>query len=195
MRKANGALVTVSHISPYPALLHEQTRSKRWEDAVRLCRYAKMKELWACLAVMAVNGQDLNTAEVAYAMIQEPAKVQYICRIRDIPSLDRRNAEMALFRRQPKEAESILLSSSLIYRAIMMWVYLYQWDRALEIAVKYKTHVDTVLYFRRKYLRTFERKETNKRYIQVSEGVEVDEDIIIEKMNVEEERELHKIIR
>lgn len=30
-----------------------------------------MKELWACLAAMAVFGNDLNTAEVAYAEIQE----------------------------------------------------------------------------------------------------------------------------
>ena len=43
--------------------------------------------------------------------------------------------------------------------------------RALEIALKYKTHIDTVLAFRQRYLEKFERKETNKRFIQYSEGV------------------------
>lgn len=43
--------------------------------------------------------------------------------------------------------------------------------RALELAVKHKTHVDTVLAYRGKFLQTFGRKETNKRFLQYSEGV------------------------
>lgn len=44
-------------------------------------------------------------------------------------------------------------------------------SRALEIAIKYKTHVDTVIYFRNKYLRALEKQETSKRFIQYSQGV------------------------
>ncbi|KAJ1558255.1 Intraflagellar transport protein 80 [Nowakowskiella sp. JEL0078] len=134
-----------SNISPFPGLLQECARKKQWEEAIRLCRYAKMKELWACLACMALNGQDLNTAEVAYASIDEIQKVQYICFIRDIPTAEARSAEMALMRKQPKEAENILLTANLVYRAIRMWINLFEWERALELAVKYKTHVDTGL--------------------------------------------------
>lgn len=43
--------------------------------------------------------------------------------------------------------------------------------RALELAVKHKTHVDTVLAYRQKFLQKFGRKETNKRFLQYAEGV------------------------
>jgi intraflagellar transport protein 80 len=88
-----------------------------------------MRELWACLAAMSLFGQDLNTAEVAYAMIQEPAKVQYICHIRDIANAECRAAELALFCRNPQEAENILIAAGQVYKAIQMWIDLYQFDR------------------------------------------------------------------
>lgn len=43
--------------------------------------------------------------------------------------------------------------------------------RALELAVKHKTHVDTVLAYRLKFLQDFSKKETNKRFMQYAEGV------------------------
>ena len=33
-------------------------------------------------------------------------------------------------------------------RAILLNIYLHQWERALDLAVKHKTHVDTVLAYR-----------------------------------------------
>lgn len=45
--------------------------------------------------------------------------------------------------------------------------------RALELAVKHKTHVDTVLGYRQRYLERFDKKEKNKRFLQYSEGVGV----------------------
>ncbi|KAJ3045285.1 Intraflagellar transport protein 80 [Rhizophlyctis rosea] len=173
VRRADGANVTVSSITPLPGILQEHARKKQWEEAIRLCRYVKMNELWACLAAMAIYGQDLNTAEVAYAAIDEVQKVEYVCYIRDIPTPEGRSAELALLRHQHKEAETILLSANMIYRAIRMWLNLFNWDRALEIAVKYKTHVDTVLYFRDKYLRSMGRKETSKRFLQYAQGARV----------------------
>lgn len=192
LRKADGALVTVSNISPLPAMLQEQAKKKQWEEAVRLCRHAKLPEMWACLAAIAVHGQDLNTAEVAYANIDEAAKVQYICRIREIPTPEGRSAQLALLRRQTREAETILISANLIYRAIQMWIDLYNWDRALDIAVKYKTHVDTVLYFRERYLKTMCRKEANKKFLQYSQGVTVDWDKIQSKIHLEIENEKNR---
>ena len=49
-----------------------------------------------------------------------------------------------------------------------IWVLLY---RAIEVAIKHKTHVDTVLAYREQYLTRFQKKETNKRYLQYKEGV------------------------
>ena len=44
-------------------------------------------------------------------------------------------------------------------------------SRALELAVKYKTHVDTVLAFRQKYLEDMGMEETVKKFKQYSEKV------------------------
>lgn len=129
VRRADGAIVSVGHGSPVIALMHEFAKKKQWEQCIKLCRHMKLKELWASLAAMSVYGQDLNTAEVAYAAIDEVHKVQYITQIREIPSLEGKNAELALLRRQPQEAESILLSANLLWRAIKMNIDLFNWDR------------------------------------------------------------------
>jgi len=47
------------------------------------------------------------------------------------------------------------------------------YSRALELAVKHKTHVDTVLAYRQKFLAVFGKKETNKRFLQYAEGVSI----------------------
>jgi len=41
----------------------------------------------------------------------------------------------------------------------------------LELAIKHKTHVDTVLFFRKKYLDTFDKPETNHKFIQFKDEV------------------------
>ena len=56
-------------------------------------------------------------------------KVQFIQHIKDIPSKEARNAEMALFCGQNQDAEGILLQASLTFRAIMLNIQLYNWDR------------------------------------------------------------------
>jgi len=189
IRKSDGSLVVLSDVSPYPALLHELVKKKQWEEAIRLCRFAKLEVLWACLAAMAVAGHDLNTAEVAYALINEVVKVEYICYIKEIPTVEGRNAEFALLRHQPYEAEKILLSASLKFRAIKMWIDLFNWDRALDIAVKYKTNVDTVLYLRSKYLEKINKKETNKRFLQYASQVQYNPETVLKKIEQEMERE------
>ena len=42
LRQGDGSLV-YSSVPPYPALLHEYSTSARWEDALRLCRFAKVR--------------------------------------------------------------------------------------------------------------------------------------------------------
>jgi hypothetical protein len=41
-------------------------------------------------------------------------------------------------------------------------------NRALELAVKYKTHVDTVLYFRNKWLAILGKLESSKNFLSYS---------------------------
>lgn len=188
VRRAEGSVVS-SGVTPYPCILHNCVQQNRWEDAVRLCRFVKEDSLWACLAVMSAYAKELATAEVAYAAIDEADKVQFIQHIRELPSKEARAAEMALFCGQSSDAEGILLQANLIFRAIMLNIQLYNWDRALELAVKHKTHVDTVLAYRQQYLQNFDKKEANKRFLQYLQGVEIDWDKIEAKIAVEEQNE------
>ncbi|XP_051873931.1 intraflagellar transport protein 80 homolog isoform X2 [Pristis pectinata] len=187
IRRVDGSMIHTS-ISPYPAILHEYVSASRWEDAVRLCRFVKEQTMWSCLAAMAIAHKDLMTAEVAYAAIGEIDKVQYINMIKDLPSKESRMAHLLLFTGNVQDAEGILIQSGLIYQAIQININLYNWDRALELAVKYKTHVDTVLAYRKKFLEDFHKEESNKRFLQYAEGVEVN----WEKIQVKIEMEIAK---
>ncbi|KAJ4443900.1 hypothetical protein ANN_05687 [Periplaneta americana] len=170
IRRVDGSLVT-SSVSPYVSVLHGYAASSRWDDALRLCRLVKDYTLWACLAAMATHAKDLNTAEEAYAAIDELDKVAYIQHIKKIPLRTAQLAEMALLGGNLQDAESILLQNGLVFRAIMANLNLHNWNRALELATKHKTHVDTVLLFRKKYLDTFEKPETNEKFLQFKNEV------------------------
>ncbi|PWA20251.1 hypothetical protein CCH79_00003920 [Gambusia affinis] len=191
LRQGDGSLV-YSSVPLYSTLLHEYSASACWEDALRLCRFAKDQSLWACLAGMAMANRDLSTAEMAYAAIGELPRVQYINFIKEQPSKESSLAHMLLFSGHVQEAETTLLQAGLIYQAIQVNIDLFNWNRALELAVKHKTHVDTVLAYRGKFLQTFGRKETNKRFLQYSEGVEVDWQRIQAKIEMELFKEREK---
>lgn len=100
-----------------------------------------------------------------------------------------RNAEMLLLSGNQQDAEGILLQSGLYFRAIMMNITLYNWDHALDLAVKHKTNVDTVLAFRQKYMDAMGRKETNKKFLQYADQVEIDWDKIEAKIELEYQKE------
>ena len=50
---------------------------------------------------------------------------------------------MAVLTGNYQDAENILLQAGLILRAILLNIYLHQWEKALDLAIKHKTHVDT----------------------------------------------------
>lgn len=56
-------------------------------------------------------------------------KVQYISYIRELPSSEKRNAELALLFRQPQQAENIYLQAGLVFRAIQLNMALFNWER------------------------------------------------------------------
>lgn len=190
IRRLNGAISTIA-VSSYPLMLYELVEKKVWDAAIRLCRYVKDNSLWACLAAMAIRSGELNTAEVSFAALQEVDKLQYIIKIKKIPTVEGRNAELALYMRRPDEAESILLQAGLIYRAIKMHIRLYFWNRALELATRFKAHVDTVLYYRRKYLEVFEKTESNPNFLQF-QMVQVDWNMVREKIQQDKQAEAQR---
>jgi len=76
-----------------------------------------------------------------------------------------------------------------VFRAIMLNLSLFNWDRALDLAVKHKTHVDTVLAHRQRYLQNFDKRETNTRFIQLADTVHINWEDIEAKMEAEYQRE------
>ena len=126
VRRADGSLVTTG-VSPYPAILHGYAISGHWDDATKLCRFVKDQVPWACLAGMAVHARHLDTAEVAYAAIQEADKVYYIQYIKELPLKEARAAEMAVMTGHYQDAENMLLQAGLTFRAILLNIHLQQW--------------------------------------------------------------------
>lgn len=99
--------------------------------------------------------------------------MEYIQYIKSIPSDEGKQAEMALLRHHPDEAERILLQASppLLYRAVKLNIDLYRWNRALDLAVKHKVHMDTVLAYRQRHLDAFDRTESLPKFQQLSKQV------------------------
>ena len=87
-----------------------------------------------------------------------------------------------------QDAENMLLQAGLVFRAILLNIHLHQWERALDLAVKQRTHVDTVLAYRVKHLTRSEKEENIAKYKQYMKEVEIDWDQIGAKI----EEEYHK---
>ncbi len=47
-----------------------------------------------------------------------------------------------------------------------MNINLFRWNRALDLAIKHKQHIETVLAYRQKHLDEFEKDETDQRFLQ-----------------------------
>jgi intraflagellar transport protein 80 len=52
-----------------------------------------------------------------------------------------------------------------------MNIDLFRWNRALELAVKYKVHLDTLLAYRTRYLDDFEREEKDPKFLSLANQV------------------------
>jgi hypothetical protein len=109
-RRTDGTVVHAS-LSSYGQLLHECVVSGRWTEALRLARFVKQEPLWAALASLALAGSrpNLDAAEAALAAIKAVDRLAWVSYVRGLALPERRNAELALYRRQPDEAEGILL--------------------------------------------------------------------------------------
>ena len=82
-----------------------------------------------------MHAKHLNTAEVAYAAIQESDKVYYIQYIKELPLKEARAAEMSVMSGHYQDAKNSLLLN----------IFLHQWDKALDLSIKHQSHVDTVV--------------------------------------------------
>ena len=80
----------------------------------------------------------------------------------------------------------------LVYRAIKLNIRLFRWHRALELAVSNKTHVDTVLSYRQKYLKNFGKEETDPKFKKYAGEIAIDNEAISAKKAAEKEAEAER---
>lgn len=104
-----------------------------------------------------------------------------------MPNKAQQLAGAALLGGSVQNAELILLHNGLVYHAILIHAKLHNWERynnyyklliilsiyfrALELALKHKSHIDIVLYLRQKYLTALEKTETNNKFLAQRELV------------------------
>ncbi|ORZ38192.1 WD40-repeat-containing domain protein [Catenaria anguillulae PL171] len=174
LRRTDGSSMVVAYTCPYTRHVHLLAARKKWDAMVTLGRAAKSREVWAVIAGLAVQGNELNTAEVAYAAVDMADKVSYLGYIKEISkSAEVRNAEVLVFKRMFREAEGVLVASGNGFWAVRMWCGLHQWDRALDVATRFKEYLPVVLAARQEFLaRMGGLEEKNKRFVQALQQVD-----------------------
>jgi intraflagellar transport protein 80 len=189
LRRADGSKCAQC-IPPYPLLLYQLHDKGHWDKAIRLCRYVKMPEMWACVAAMSMHVRELPTVEIALAAIDQVDKVHFIGHINKLPDETLKSAELAVLCRKPDEAVQILLSNRRIYRAIKLNIRLHRWEDALNLAMQNKTHVDTVLAYREQHLKELDHEENNVEFKKIAATIgPVDWTAIKAKVEMEKEEE------
>jgi len=66
---------------------------------------------------------------------------------------------------------------------------MYKWERALEIAIQNKTHVDTVVAYRQRFLQMYKKPETNDKFKQFASELQINWEEIKMKIKQDKERE------
>ncbi|XP_045512277.1 intraflagellar transport protein 80 homolog isoform X1 [Pieris brassicae] len=82
VRRGNGSLLRIS-LASFPEKLLKHIAANMWDDALQLCRTVEDETLWACLAVLAWQYNQLPVAEEAFALIHQYHQVYYIQHLRN----------------------------------------------------------------------------------------------------------------
>ena len=176
--KSDGSLCSKT-ITPYAGLLLNLLNYQDGiERGLKLCRYVKDKVLWTAFSAICINYREIQIAETAVASIDEVDKVNFIEKILKLKEQNYNenliSAYVLLLSNRIDDAENILIQGKLIYRAIKININLFRWDRALNLALNFKTHIDTVLAYRKKYLESVGLEEVNSKFIELSRDNTID---------------------
>ncbi|CAH0700341.1 unnamed protein product [Spodoptera exigua] len=79
--RGNGSILHLS-IAAFPEKLLKHVVANMWQAALQLCRTVEDETLWACLAVLAWQHNQLAVAEEAFALIRQYHQVCYIQHLR-----------------------------------------------------------------------------------------------------------------
>lgn len=72
------------YISPYSTVVYNLAVSLNWKEAQRVCRFAKDNKVWTMLAGLAIECNELETAETALRAIKKVDKLRFIQHIMQI---------------------------------------------------------------------------------------------------------------
>ncbi|KAL3105337.1 hypothetical protein niasHT_026070 [Heterodera trifolii] len=185
VRRSDGCLIA-HYVPPFVAGLIRCVQLAQWEQAVRICRTTNEEFLWATLAGLACIEKNYQIAEMCYGQLEEMEKVLFLSELRsqNVPQL--RDAKVAQFSGQRREADMLLVNAGRTFEALMLNLGTFRFDRALELATKMGRHLDTVLGYRQRYLELIGRKETDQRYLKHLSEVEIDWTHIFEKIQEDE---------
>lgn len=136
------------------------------------------------MACMAIQQQELNTVEIALAAINAVDKVRHIAYINSLEDVFK-SAELAVFANKHEEALAILLGSKKVYKAIKTCLMMHKWEQALDIAVQYKTHIDTVLAYRARHLDQMGHVENSAKFQAIAQEVPYDWETVKNKEQME----------
>ncbi|KAK6112742.1 WD domain G-beta repeat family protein [Brugia pahangi] len=173
IRRSDGALIPCT-ITPFASILNASVSANKWDQAIRLCRHMRESYLWGMLAVIATDAKNFYAAEIAYTALDEIEKVKFLSHLRAEQSNEVRLAMMTAFTKNFKDADAMLVQNGHIFHAIMLNISLFRWQRALELAIKYKVHLETVVGYRQKYLQEIGRKEIDQSFLKYQTEVEID---------------------
>ena len=70
-----------------------------------------------------------------------------------------------------------------------MNIKLYRWERALDIAINNKTHVDTVIAYRNKFLQQYSKEEDIEKFKTYGRDISVDWETVKAKIKADKDRE------
>lgn len=192
IRRSDGGIQTLG-IPLMPLRMSSYIVQGQWDAAIRLCRLVKDTALWAMLAAMAIDSSQLKIAVQALVPLDLPDKLLFIEKTTHLPLSEMREAELALFKRDAESAEYILIQADLIYRAIKLNIRLFRWKRALSLAIEHRTHIDTVLAYRKRFLDTMAQTETLEKFISCTREIPVDWDAIKRKEEQEIDNEYSRV--
>lgn len=116
-------------------------------------------------------------AEEAFAEIDYYDAVFYLQEIKQFATKAQTLAGVAQLCGNYQKAESILLQNGLIFQATLMNLNIYNWNRALDLALKHKLHVDVVMFKRRLYLEELGKDENNEAFLKITGKVRNSRDV------------------
>lgn len=163
--RSSGAAFTVS-IKIYFEALHRFISDGLWKKALQICRTVQHPVLWATLAAIASQHNEIEISEEAFSAAIQVDKVNYLQYIKELPrGSSELMAENSVLNGRVTEAEVILLNNKKIHEAIRLCIRMHHWEKALEIAQREGVDVDLVTTERKKYLTALGKDEWSQPFL------------------------------